>query len=125
MADIDYFTQFVKAWIPFNAWYKNYYPNLGTDRNAINEIKTANNSFRSRLLSLLEGSDNDSVVFRSYISRLHYQLERKYIYNRGKRVTFENIVIEQNTKKSETFLRNTYTYSVKRVPVCSEKNKRK
>jgi len=39
LASIDYFTQFVKAWIPFNAWYKNYYPNLRTDREAINEIK--------------------------------------------------------------------------------------
>ena len=26
LADIDYITQFVKAWIAFNAWYKNYFP---------------------------------------------------------------------------------------------------
>lgn len=39
LASIDYFTQFVKAWIPFNAWYKNYYPTIKTDREAINEIQ--------------------------------------------------------------------------------------
>ena len=31
LADIDYFTHFVKAWIPFNAWYKTYYPTLSTN----------------------------------------------------------------------------------------------
>lgn len=38
LASIDYFTQFVKAWIPFNAWYKNYYPNLKTDRETIDDL---------------------------------------------------------------------------------------
>ncbi|MGD1922252.1 MAG: hypothetical protein ACFCAD_27165 [Pleurocapsa sp.] len=35
LASIDYFIHFVKAWIPFNAWYKNYYPDLKTDPKAI------------------------------------------------------------------------------------------
>lgn len=52
LADIDYFTQFIKAWIPFNAWYMTYYPNLTTDRQAINEIKSTSNKFRDRLIAL-------------------------------------------------------------------------
>lgn len=35
LSDIDYFTYFVKSWISFNAWYKNSYPNLKTDREAL------------------------------------------------------------------------------------------
>ncbi len=83
LASIDYFTQFVKAWIPFNAWYKNYYPDLKTDREAINEVKAHPNSFRNRLFRLLDNQDNESVAFKSRISELHLELERNHIYNKG------------------------------------------
>ena len=53
LASIDYFTHFIKAWIPFNAWYKNFYPDLTTDRKAIDEIKSTSNKFRNKLVSLL------------------------------------------------------------------------
>ena len=70
LASIDYFTQFIKAWIPFNAWYKNYYPELGTDRKAINEIKTHPNKFRNRLISLLKDQGNEGIAFKSRIAEL-------------------------------------------------------
>ena len=39
LIDIDYFTHFVKAWVAFNAWYKNNFTDVHTDRGAINKIK--------------------------------------------------------------------------------------
>lgn len=114
LASIDYFTQFVKAWIPFNAWYKNYYPGAKTDRAAIDEIKTNNNNFRSRLISLLNNQGNDGVAFKSRIAELHLELERKYLFNKGERITFERIVIEKNPNEQNHFARNNCTYQALR-----------
>lgn len=114
LADVDYFTQFVMAWIPFNAWYRNYYPNISTDRQAINEIKSNPNSFRDRLHSLLTSQGNESELFRSFVSQLHFELGRKYVYNNGDRITFESLVVEMNPKTTESFTRNGCIYNVQR-----------
>ncbi|WP_055073845.1 hypothetical protein [Pseudanabaena sp. 'Roaring Creek'] len=117
LASIDYFTQFIKAWIPFNAWYKNFYPTIDTDRRAIDEIKANRNSFRNRLISLLEDQDNAGFTFKSRIAELHLQLERKYIYNKNERITFEKIKIEENTRLSYDFLRNNLKYeAIRGIP---------
>lgn len=114
IASIDYFTQFVKAWIPFNAWYKNYYPNLSTDRQAIDEIKANPNNFRNKLVSLLKDQDNDGLSFKSRISELYLELERKHVLNKGERITFEEIVIERNLTEQSNFKRNHCIYKVLR-----------
>jgi hypothetical protein len=110
LADIDYITQFVKAWIAFNAWYKNYFPELATDKEAINTIKTDNNKFRDKLESLLNGEGNDSKLIKNEISNLHHQLLRHQIRNNDQRISFENIIIERNPKNQEIFMKNTLTY---------------
>lgn len=115
LASIDYFTQFVKAWISFNAWYKNSYPGVETDREAINAIKThQNNKFRNKLISLLKNHDNDSVAFKSRVAELHLELERKYLFNKNDRITFEKIIIEKNPDENSSFTRNNFTYKVSR-----------
>ncbi|HBD94964.1 MAG TPA: hypothetical protein DC057_12410 [Spirochaetia bacterium] len=116
ISHIDYFTQFVKAWIPFNAWYKNYFPQLKTDKEAIDTIKSTNNNFRDKLLSLISGSSMNADVLgmKGYISNLHYELERHYINNQGRRITFTNIVIEMNTKLHEELLKNSWKYEATR-----------
>lgn len=116
ISHIDYFTQFVKAWIPFNAWYKNYYPQLKTDREAINEIKTNSNNFRDKLQSLISGSNNDSdsLTMKNHLSNLHYELERHYVKNQNRRITFTSIVIGQNSKTHEELTRNTWKYEATR-----------
>lgn len=116
LAGVDYITQFVKAWIAFNAWYKNNYPDLKTDRKAIDEIKREPNRFKDRMETLIKGNDNDSRVFKNEISNLHYQLERVIIRNNRERISFENIVIETNPKNQEQFTRNRITYEVIRDP---------
>lgn len=96
LADIDYFTHFVKAWIPFNAWYKTYYPALRTDREAINEIKTNTNAARNRFLSLLNGGNDESQQFRSSLAHLHYCLNNTVVENNEQRIYFERFVIEMD-----------------------------
>ena len=114
IASVDYFTQFIKAWIPFNAWYKNYYPELKTDRKAIDEIKANSNTFRNKLFSLLNDQGNDGSAFKSSISELCLELERKHIFNKGERITFDKIVIQSNSQKNYSFSRQTLTYKVER-----------
>ena len=94
LADIDYFTHFVKAWIPFNAWYRTYYPALDTDRAAINEIKNTHNGVRNRFISLLTGIDNHSEQFRSNIAHLHYCLQNTVIEDHFQRIYFVEFVCE-------------------------------
>lgn len=112
LSNIDYFTYFVKAWIPFNAWYRNSYTALESDADIMQQIKTQPNSFKNRIISLLKNTDSDSIVFKENLSRLHYQLERNPIYNRGVRISFENIVVEENPVTTETRAYRGFSYNV-------------
>lgn len=114
LANIDYFTHFVKAWIPFNAWYRNSYPLLDNDAEIISTIKTESNRLKNRLISLIEGpdEDNESRKFRSYLSDLHYQLERTYIDCMGGHISFLNLVVDKNSKTREEFKYRYFTYKV-------------
>lgn len=114
ISHIDYLTQFVKAWIPFNAWYKNYYPDLKTDKDAIDAIKTVSNRFKDKLENLLNGTDNDSAIMKNAISNLHYQLERHTIKNNDVKISFKNIVIGENPKRYQELTKYTWKYEVTR-----------
>ena len=121
LASIDYFTLFIKAWIPFNAWYKNYYPQITTDREAINQIKK-DSKFRSKLISLLKDNSKEGTAFRYYIARLHWELERKHLFNKNCRITFEKIAIESNFNTTGRVDYNSITYKVeknkKEIKIC-------
>lgn len=112
LAEIDYLTQFVKAWIPFNAWYMNMYPTLKRDRVIIEEIKSNPNLFRDKIIALLNGADNDSIIFKGQIAKLHQYLESIYIPNADKRITFQSITLETNPITSETLSFRKWIYKV-------------
>jgi hypothetical protein len=114
LSSIDYFTYFVKAWIPFNAWYRNSYSALESDADIMQQIKTQHNSFGDRIISLIENPEthNESKIFKANLAELHYQLERNYIYNRGVRISFTNIVVEDNPQKIETRTYRGFSYKV-------------
>ena len=101
LSDIDYFTYFVKSWISFNAWYKNAYPDLKTDRDAINEIKSSPRcSFRKRFLSLLNGNNEESNYFKSNFAHFHFCLLNNHIEYNGYRLYFENFMVELKRNNS-------------------------
>jgi hypothetical protein len=92
-AEPDYYTMFVKAWIPFNAWYFTEY-NTKKDSYALEQIKTTRNKIRNRIESLLQNEDNDSRSFRYNLAQLHLQLENRTILNYGEQVSFKKIVLD-------------------------------
>jgi predicted lipoprotein with Yx(FWY)xxD motif len=115
LVEVDYLTHFVKAWIPFNAWYRNSYPNIKKDRQAINEIKSNPNLFRDKLIALLNGSNSDCQSFKNRISELHHLLEGSYIPNSTNRITLSSIVVETNPSTVASIQYRRWTYKVELV----------
>ncbi|MFW3344370.1 hypothetical protein [Aliarcobacter butzleri] len=114
LSEIDYFTMFVKAWIPFNAWMRNAY-DLKQDRQIINEIKNNNNRFKDRLKNLILSDSSDSNILKTYIQNLHLRLQEIPLNLDGQnRVSFENIVVEQNNITTHTFDYTDVRYVVRK-----------
>jgi hypothetical protein len=97
-SDIDYITNFIKAWIPFNAWYNANYPALNTDREKINKIKKDSNPVRNAINSLMESDSQSGLEFRSYLSSLHFNLQNNQLESSDGLISFNSIVKEKNTK---------------------------
>lgn len=95
-ADIDYFSAFVKAYIPFNAWMNHFFPSLTKDRDKINGVKTSTNTFRDKIIKLLKLRDQQGENFRVLIGNLHDALEHSTISKSGESVSFANIVFGKN-----------------------------
>lgn len=95
-SDIDYIGYFIKAWIPFNAWYNSSFATLNSDREKINAIKSHPNSVRNGINSLMESNSQEGEEFRSNLAALYYQLLQNHIDGRDGRIWFENILKEKN-----------------------------
>jgi len=108
LIDIDYFTHFVKAWVTFNAWYKNHFPDITSDRDAINNIQEQGNSIKHRFKGYLTGEDENSRIFRQDLGHLRYMLLNQNIENRGKRIYFESfaLTVDRTQLKQEDKKRN-------------------
>lgn len=114
-SDIDYFTHFVKAWIPFNAWYRHAYDTLEQERDILEEIKTDGNKIRTRFMAKIEGTDSDSEEIRNHIAALHRRLSNDPLQDRKKRrVSFEKVCIGRNLNIKETLSSYSWTYTVER-----------
>ena len=95
-SDIDYISHFIKAWIPFNAWYNSNFSSLNSDREKISAIKSQPNSVRNGINSLMESDSQEGQEFRSYLSALYFQLQQNQIDGRDRRIWFENALREKN-----------------------------
>ena len=72
---VDYFSAFMKAWIAFNAWYKNSGEVKGkTDKDCIEYIANKENRFKTYIGNLLLSKDQDGTAFRESLSSLHNTL---------------------------------------------------
>jgi len=109
-SDIDYIGHYIKAWIPFNAWYNNTYQSLVTDREKINEIKNNPNTARNAINTLMEGDSATSLEFKSHLATLIFHTNELNIQGRDGIINFDNIIKVKNTvnQKNEDFGVNKY-----------------
>ena len=90
--------QFIKAWIPFNAWYKREcklarLPVL-TDANCIEHVCNTTNTFKTRIITLLGGENRESEKFRELITDLHQELQAHVIPEPESPLNFSTMINE-------------------------------
>ena len=115
----DYFLFFLKAWIPFNAWYVAELPLL--DRKDSKIIKELQDNINSKPRNIIERflTNEDSYEagsFRSHLAELHYNLNSKTIKHNGIQLSFTSLALSENPKKFEKdtdTLGNIYKAEVK------------
>ncbi len=117
--DIDYYSYFIKAWIPFNAWYRDNFPSLDSDRAIINEIKSTGNRFRDSIIVLLNDQGPEGVTFRTTISNLHNSLNSvsiscKQKHNPNYNISLTEICVENNPTDQDQITRRNINYYVRR-----------
>lgn len=102
----DYYLYFLKAWIPFNAWYVAELPHLkNRDAEIIKELQNNTNSKPKKIIENFLSNDNyQDQNFRAHLAELHYYLERTPITHNGRRLSFKNLTLATNPKK---FAKNT------------------
>jgi hypothetical protein len=115
-SEMDYYTLFIKTWIPFNAWYMiNFYDesqNRKSDRAIIDYIKDNSNKYRDKIKSLLTSQSEEGLLFRQNLSNLHYELEDHPIPNHDDRISFTNLNLTKNPNNLFTDSYKSYTYKV-------------
>jgi hypothetical protein len=100
-AEPDYYTMFIKAWIPFNAWYFTEYQTK-KDSTALTEMSTSRNKVRNRIEALLKNTDYESQKFRLHIAKLHVELSNRSILNYEDVVSFSNLLFEDYFPSAQT-----------------------
>lgn len=113
-AEVDYFTYFIKAWIPFNAWFRNHYDENHRERDIIDYIKSDGNVVRSRIIRLLGETDAEAEAFREHLAQLHARLERHTLTNRGNLVTFTGCYVGLNPATRAADTHNGVSYHIER-----------
>ncbi|RZJ51804.1 MAG: hypothetical protein EOO44_13765, partial [Flavobacterium sp.] len=95
----DYYLFFLKAWIPFNAWYVSEYPQLKkNDTDIIKSLQDSTDSKPKKIIkNFLDSKDNhESLLFQSYFAELHYQLEQIPFVHNGVRLSFKSLSLTEN-----------------------------
>lgn len=114
----DFYTLFIKAWIPYNSWYMcNFYdedasPKRTSDKDIISYIKTNSNVYKDKIVTLLRNNDEESEMFKSLISGLHYQLENVAIPNANEKIAFSSICISDNANSNGPQTINETDFSI-------------
>ncbi len=99
IAQIDYFSMFIKAWIPFNAWYMAHYydesQHRTSDRTIIDHICKTDNHYRARIMSLLQNGDAESLSFQQKLANIQKKLLEHPMPSIEKQLTLDTVYMEQ------------------------------
>lgn len=126
-ARIDWFSQFIKAWIPFNAWMTDTFGDL-SDRELLDHVKGGSNVVYNRIVPILtwrqaqarggDGSWQDSTHeaedFRLSIEQIHRLLQSCVVEGRKGRVSFETVDIGHNGHKDDQLTKWRRNFRVRR-----------
>lgn len=126
-AYIDWFSHFIKAWIPFNAWMTNTYGDL-SDRELLDKLKAGSNVVFNRIVPIIskrlrqaadaqggwQDESADAQEFRAHIDELHRLLQSCVIEGRRGRVSFETVDIGANLNKDEQKTKWNRNFRVRR-----------
>jgi hypothetical protein len=111
--EFEYSILFIKAWLPFNAWYCNSYPEKeNKDRPILHLVKTTNNFFKTRIIALLEGDNEDSTTFRLNLVKLHSQLEICKVPTVQDCISFKQINYRTNPETIFTKNYRSHTFKI-------------
>jgi len=123
--EFEYPILFIKAWLPFNAWYcNNYFDLKNNDRKILTEIKSDNNLFKTRLISLLDGNDDDSIFFRQNLVRLNKQLEKCKVPSIDNCISFKSINFRKNPTRIFRKVHSRCAYKIELIPPSQTNNYR-
>ena len=120
-AEPDFYMMFIKAWIPFNAWFMtNFYDEASgivTDRAIINHIKSNDNTFVRRIKSLLRGNDSVSLEFKHALGKMELELRAHAVPNEHDRLSFANVSITSNTSHTYQVTKGRYQFKAQFNPL--------
>ena len=110
LIEVDWLGQYAKAWVAFNAWYRNSFA-FGGDREIIEAIKNDQGDICSRIENSLSGTGSDQKSFQSDIADLHRALSDTVIKCNKKRISLETIE-DYKHAKSIRETRNKVAYEI-------------
>ena len=128
-ARIDWFSQFIKAWIPFNAWMTDTFGDLN-DRDLLDQVKNGGNVIYNRIVPILTWSQaqakgaqggwqdqsQESEEFRLRIEQLNRLLQSCVVEGRRGRVSFETVDLGHNIHIDEQLTKWTRNFRVRLLP---------
>ncbi len=118
LIEVDWLGQYVKAWVAFNAWYRNTIkPSPGEnpfgDREIIDKIKDDEGDICSTIEGFLSRDGLDEKSFQSDLADLHKSLSIVVLKSKEKRISFERIEDYQYAKSVDKTEKHGITYEVK------------
>ena len=111
LIEVDWLGQYIKAWIAFNAWYRNSFK-LDHDREIIEAIKNGGGDICAKIENSLLGNGSDQKSFQSDVADLHRSLSDTVIKSKDKWISFEAIEDYQHAKFLDE-KRNNISYKIK------------
>ena len=111
LIEVDWLGQYVKAWIAFNAWYRNSF-SLRNDRDIIDAIKNDEGNICSKIENYLSGNSSVQQSFQSAVADLHRSLSETVIKSKNRQISFQAIEDYKHVKPIKE-RKNNVLYKIK------------
>jgi len=115
-AQIDFFSQFIKAWVAFNALMRTKNHRADSDRKLLEHFKIQDGRTKQMFYDRLVYEDSRSIEFRALLGNLHGSLKRsRIIADEGTDyVSFSAIALREPAERVSKIKRSIYECKVVR-----------